>query len=86
MNAPQMELVSLNAFIVALTFGLDKDWLSKSIHTREMRLDSLEFIIPEKMESLVADLRSKTGLDIRRVKIQSVDMINKRAVVEIFHY
>lgn len=85
-NMPQVELLSLNAFIVALTFGLDKDWLSKSIHVREMKLSSLEFIVPEKMDSLIAELRSKTGLDIRRVKVLSVDLTKDTAVVEIFHY
>jgi Domain of unknown function (DUF4956) len=86
MTGPDHELVTLNAVIVALAYGLDKDWLSKSIHMREMKLESLEYIVPEKMEDLVASLRAKTGLDIQRVKILSVDLGKKCAIITIFHY
>lgn len=86
MSAPDVEIIALNVAIIVLTFALDKEWLSKSIHSREMTLDSLENVVPEQMNKLVADLKSKTGLDIQRVKVISVDMVKHRAVVEIFHY
>lgn len=86
MTGPDYELITLDVVIIGLAYGLDKDWLSKSIHTREMKLESLQFVVPQEMEKLVADLRVRTGLDIQRVKIKSVDLVKKRAVVEVHHY
>lgn len=86
MTGPYYELITLNATIVVLTYGLDKDWLSKSIHMREMQVDSLENIVPQQTDKLIADLRVRTGLEIQRVHIQSVDLVKKRATLVIYYY
>lgn len=86
MSGPYYELITLDVVIIGLAYGLDKDWLSKSIHVREMQLDTLTYIIPEEMDKLLAELRTKTGLDIQRVKVISVDLVKRRAIVQIFHY
>jgi hypothetical protein len=86
MTGPYYELITLNVIIVGLSFALDKEWLSKSIQTREMELDSLEHIIPEKMQPLIESLRTRTGLDIQRIKIESVDLVKGRATIKVYHY
>jgi len=83
---PTYELITLDLVIIALTYFLDKDWLTKSIHVREMKLNSLNYVMPEETDKLLHDLRSKTGLDIQRVKILSVDLVKNRAEVQIFYY
>lgn len=83
---PTYELITLDVVIIALTYFLDKDWLTKSIHVREMKLNSLSYVVPEESEKLLNDLRLKTGLDIQRIKIISVDMVKGRADVQIFYY
>ena len=86
MTGPYYELITLNVIIVGLSFTLDKEWLSKSLQTREMELDSLEYIIPEKIQLLIESLRTRTGLDIQRIKIESVDLVKGRATIKIYHY
>jgi len=86
MNGPLYELVVLNVVIVGLTFTLDKEWLSKSIHSREIKVDNLNFIVPQQMNELIADLKTKTGLEIQRIKIISIDLVKQRAVLQIYHY
>lgn len=86
MSGPLYEMITLDVVIVGITYGLDKEWLSKSIHIREIRVDSLENIVPQQNDKLLAELRSKTGLEIQRVKIQSVDLVKRRAMLHIYHY
>lgn len=86
MSGPLYELIALDLVIVVITYGLDKEWLSKSIHMRELKVDTLENIVPQQMDKLIADLRSKTGLEIQRVKIQSVDLTKNCALLHIYHY
>lgn len=86
MAGPMYELVALNLVILAITYALDKEWLSKSIHIREIKVDNLDNIVPQQMDRLVADLKVKTGLDIQRVKILSVDFVKRRAMLQVYHY
>jgi hypothetical protein len=86
MTGPYYELITLNVTVIALTFGLDKDWLSKSIHIRELQVDSLDYIMPQQTDKLIADLQVRTGLEIQRVHIQSVDLVKKRAVLQVYYY
>ena len=86
MSGPVYELITLNAVIIGLTFGLDKEWLSKSIHIREVTMDSLENIVPQQMDKLVPDLKAKMGLDIQRIRIISIDLVKRRAVLQVYHY
>ncbi len=85
-TGPTYEMIAVNVFIIGLTYSLDKEWLSKSIHSREMELNSLEHIMPQSMDKLIADLRVRTGLDVQRVKIESVDLVKGRAMVRIYYY
>lgn len=85
-TGPTYEMIAVNVFIIGLTYSLDKEWLSKSIHSREMELNSLEHIMPQNMDKLIADLRVRTGLDVQRVKIESVDLVKSRAMVKIYFY
>lgn len=86
MSGPFYELITLDVVIVGITYGLDKEWLSKSIHMRELQVDSLEFIMPQDTQKLIADLRVRTGLEIQRVHVQSVDLVKKRAVLQVYYY
>lgn len=86
LSAPDLELIALNVAIVLFTYGLDKDWLSKSIHSREITLDNLEHVVPEANDKLIESLRSRTGLEIQRVKVKSVDLVKQRAVLDIYYY
>lgn len=86
MSGPVYELMATNAIIVALAYFLDKEWHSKSIHMRTMELDSLEHIMPQNMDLLMASLRTRTGLDIQRIKIETVDLVKQRAMVLVYHY
>ena len=86
MTGPYYEMIAINVFIISLTYGLDKEWISKSIHSREIELSSLEHIMPQDMDKLVASLRVSTGLDVQRVKIESVDLVKGRAQIKLYYY
>jgi hypothetical protein len=86
MSGPLYELITLDLVIVGITFGLDKEWLSKSIHIREIKVESLENIVPQQTDKLIADLHTKTGLEIQRVQVVSIDMVKKRALLHVYHY
>ena len=60
--------------------------LLKACEKRPVSTDTLENIVPQQTDKLLAELRTKTGLEIQRVKIQSVDLVKRRALLHVYHY
>ncbi|MDZ4715878.1 MAG: DUF4956 domain-containing protein [Cytophagales bacterium] len=86
MAGPFYELITLNAVIVVLAFVLDADWVTRNINIKTIELDSIDNIQPDKQSLLIADLRQRTGLDIKRISVENIDLGKKRASVKIYYY
>ena len=86
MKGPYYELIVLNVTIVGLAFALDGDFLTKSLQIKTVELDTLENIHPDKQPLLIADLRHRTGLDIKKVNIDYIDFGKNRAYIKIYFY
>ncbi len=85
MSGPYYELISLNLVIIGLVYSLDSDWISKSLKTKIVELDSLDNIKPEREEALLTDLRTRTGLDVKKVDVDSIDLARGRASIKIYY-
>lgn len=48
--------------------------------------DKIELITPERHDDLMADLRRRTGLDITKVSIGSIDFLKDMALIKIFYH
>lgn len=85
MSGPYYELIVLNVVIICFAYVLDSDWLSKSLKVKTIELDTLDNIKPEKQEVLLADLRTRTGLDIKKVDIDFIDLGKGRASIKVYY-
>jgi hypothetical protein len=70
------EVVFTNLAIIAITYGLEK------IVTYE----KIELITPERREELTQDLKDRTGLNITRVEVRSIDFLRDTAQLRIFFF
>ncbi|MAR39350.1 MAG: DUF4956 domain-containing protein [Flavobacteriales bacterium] len=80
------ELLLGNFLIVIITFGLEKIWLLKHETRKNITYEKIELIVPERREELIADLCSRTGLDIIRIEIRRIDFLKDTANIRIFYY
>ncbi|MBK7649698.1 MAG: DUF4956 domain-containing protein [Flammeovirgaceae bacterium] len=48
--------------------------------------DNIENIKPEHHAVLLQDLRTRTGLDIKKTTIEQIDLVKNRAVIKIYYY
>ena len=81
-----LEVVLANIFIVIVTYILEKIWLTKQDISKIIRYEKIDMIKPEKSEELLADLKERTGLDIRRVEIGDIDFLRDVVKIRIFFY
>ena len=80
------ELVATNFAIVAFTYLFEKIKLPKTEVNRVVIYEKIENIKPENEDSLMKDLRVRTGMPVHRVEIGRTDFMRDTARIRIFYY
>lgn len=91
MNSVQMTagnlaaLLVANGFVVALLYVLEKEWGFHFEASKKIIYERIELITPANTEALLADLRQRTGLPVKRVTVGRIDFSRDTAEIMI-HY
>lgn len=80
------ELLFTNFIVIAVTFGLEKIWLLKHETRKTITYEKIELILPARREELIADLKTRTGLNITRVDVRKIDFLRDTAQIRIFYF
>ena len=80
------EVVFTNLIFIALTYALEKIWLLKHESRKNITVEKIELILPERRQELLEDLKQRTGLDITRVEVKSIDFLRDTAQLRIFFF
>ena len=78
-------LVVVNAVVVAVLFALEREWGFHYESSQSIRYDRIEMITPERRGLLLQDLRTRTGLPIKRVTIGRLNLLNDTAELRVFY-
>lgn len=80
------ELGLVNGMVLLSVWLLEGNLLMKRELTKSVQYDRIELILPERRDELLQDLQARTGLDIHRVEIQTMDFLKDSALIMIFYY
>ena len=80
------ELIIINVIIIAFTYALDGNLLMRNELVKTVQYENIELIRPENYESMLADLRKRTGLNIHRAAVNKIDFLKDIAIVKIYYY
>lgn len=72
--------------IILLTFILENSFWGKKEASKIIIYDSLDFINESQKQELIADLKSKTGIEIHRISIDSIDYLKDSCIITIYFY
>ncbi|NOR86797.1 MAG: DUF4956 domain-containing protein [Bacteroidales bacterium] len=81
-----LKVILANLVLVFVTYILEKVWLTKQDLSKTITYERIELIRPERSEELLSDLRERTGLDIHRVEIGSIDFLRDVVKIRIFFF
>jgi len=85
-DGSEFEKVAIaNATIVGLLFVLEREWGFKFEASKKITYEKIAFITPENRDHLLADLRERTGLPVKRVDIGRIDFLRDTAEL-VIHY
>lgn len=79
------ELMFTNAFIVLITYLMERYASNGSLSMQIIRYDVIENIKPENKELLLADLKKRIGKEVIRYEIIETDYIRDSAKLRVFH-
>jgi hypothetical protein len=80
------ELLLTNFMIFAATYVLEVALIQPQkikLATWDVVYDNLELLNPKRHNELIADLKSKTGIDVKRVVVKRVDLQKGSATISI---
>ena len=77
------ELLIPNLAIFLLIWGFETLVLRRSLASKLILYDRIELITPERREELLEDLHKRTGLNITKINVGSVDFLKDTAVIKI---
>jgi hypothetical protein len=79
-------IIALNFAILAIIFVLENNLIMKRELNQVIQYEKIENIVPEKRAELIADLKTRTGLNIHHVLIQKTDFLKDSAQIKIYYY
>lgn len=86
MQGTYIEIAGINLAIATVVFLADGNLLMRNQKIKMVEYDRLDNIKPEQKAQLLADLRDRTGLDIRKTTIEQIDLVKNRVVIKIYYY
>lgn len=86
MRGTVVEIAGINLGIATVIFLVDGNVLMKNQKIKMVEYDKLENIRPEQHAQLVADLKERTGLDIRKTSIEQIDLVKNRVIIKIYYF
>jgi hypothetical protein len=79
------ELMFTNAFIILITYLMEKYASQGVLSMQIIRYDVIENIKPENKDLLLADLKKRIGKEVIRYEIIETDYIRDSAKLRVFH-
>jgi hypothetical protein len=77
------EQILANASILIAVYLLEKNLLHDREFIKVITYEKIDLIKPEKYDLLIKDLKDRTGLNIKRVEIDSINFLNDTAKLKI---
>ena len=84
-QSKMIELLFTNFAVVFLVFLLERVWFLKNESSKIVMYEKIELIKPENRELLLADLKSRTGINITKLEIGRIDFLRDTALIKIYY-
>ncbi len=81
-----LEVIVINSIILTITFFLDSAVFNKNRELNKIiYYDNIEMVKPENYSLLIEDLKKRTGLEITRASIDSLDFLKDSCKIIIYY-
>ena len=80
-----IELVTTNAIFILVTWLLEGSNIIRHVSSKHIIYEKIDMIKPENADQLLADLKQRTGLNIIKVEIGTIDFLKDTALLYVYY-
>jgi hypothetical protein len=86
MKGTYIEIIALNLLIIAVVYVIDGNRIIKNEKSKMVEYNSLDNMQPDNHHLLIAELRRRTGLDIKKILIEEIDFSKGRLMIRVYYH
>lgn len=79
------ELILTNILFILVSWGMESSYFLKHVSSKSIIYEKIELIKPDRQDELMADLKERTGIDIDRVEVGSIDFLRDTAILRLYY-
>jgi hypothetical protein len=79
------ELILANVVILLTIFIMEKNLLHNRDMVKIVKYEKIELIKPENYDKLIQDLKDRTGFNIKKAEIESINFLNDTTKIKIYY-
>lgn len=80
-----LDYISICLVILVLAVALDSSILGSALQSKEIVYDNLKFVQAENQEQLIQDISTRTGLNIEKLSVESIDLVKELCVITVYY-
>jgi len=84
-NISYPELVFTNSVTIIVVYFLERIWLQKNEFSKIINYEKIQLIQPDKRTELVKDIKQRTGLDVFRIEIGSINYLQDTVRIKVYY-
>jgi hypothetical protein len=85
MEVPYASVAAANLLCILITWLLESNKLLKHTSNKIILYEKIALIKPDRYDDLLADLKSRTGLDIVKVEVGHIDFLRDVAFLKVYY-
>jgi uncharacterized lipoprotein YehR (DUF1307 family) len=79
------ELLITNGIFIAVTWAMESSNILRHVSSKHIIYEKIELIKPENADALMADLKKRTGLNITKVEVGTIDFLKDTAMLNVYY-
>jgi len=80
-----LDISLIGAMILFITFILESNFFIKKESAKVIQYDDIKFIHEDQKDLLLADLKKRTGLEVKRFIIKEIDFLKDCCTITIYY-
>jgi hypothetical protein len=80
-----IELVVTNSIFILVTWLMESSNILRHVSSKHIIYEKIDLIKPENSEALLADLKKRTGLNITKVEVGTIDFLKDTAMLNVYY-
>lgn len=84
-NASWLDLAVINLIFIAVTWIMESSNILRHVSSKKIIYEKIDLIRPENEAALLADLKNRTGLNITKVEVGTIDFLKDTALLNVYY-